>query len=239
MTGRASRDQKAGVRIWDLPTRLFHWVLALTLTGSWVTQELGLKWMEWHISLGYTALFLVTFRIFWGVAGPRHARFASFVARPARVWRYARAWLAGDPPRFAGHNPLGGWAILAMLSLTLVQAVSGLFNSDEILYAGPWHYAAPSSFTDRMAALHGLNFNLLAGLVLLHLAAVAIYWLRWRSNLVRAMWTGRKRRDEVDPTQAIDSSRLLLALILMIVAGAIVWVVIATAPEAPLDELFF
>lgn len=239
MTGRDSRENRADVRIWDLPTRLFHWLLAVTLTGSYVTHELGLKWMEWHITLGYAALFLVIFRIFWGLVGPRHARFTSFVAGPGGVWRYARDWWAGKPPRYAGHNPLGGWAVLAMLALTLLQAFSGLFNSDEILYSGPWHYAAPSAFTDRMEALHELNFNFLAGLVLLHVAAVATYWFRWRSNLVRAMWTGRKRDGEVDAGQAIDSSKLLLALVLVIVAGAIVWTVIAIAPEPSADDLFF
>jgi cytochrome b len=239
MTGRDSRKSEADVRIWDLPTRLFHWLLAVTLVGSYLTHELGFKWMEWHIALGYTALFLVIFRLFWGLAGPRHARFTSFVAGPGQVWRYARAWWAGKPPRYAGHNPLGGWAVLTMLALTLLQAFSGLFNSDEILYSGPWHYAAPSAFTDRMEALHELNFNLLAGLVLLHLAAVATYWVRWRTNLARAMWTGRKHAGEVDAGQAIESSKLLLALILVIVAGAIVWAVIAMAPEPPADDLFF
>lgn len=239
MAGRDSSGRKTGVRIWDLPTRLFHWLLALTLVGAYVTHELGFKWMEWHMVLGYTALSLVLFRIFWGFAGPRHARFTSFVAGPGQVWRYARAWWTGDPPRHAGHNPLGGWAVLAMLVLTFVQAFSGLFNDDEILYSGPWHHAAPSAFTDRMEALHGLNFDFLAGMVLLHVTAVAAYWFRWRYNLVRAMLTGRKREGEVDPGQAIDSSRLLLALVLAIVAGAIVWGVIAIAPPPPADDLFF
>jgi cytochrome b len=239
MTGRDSPESKADLRIWDLPTRVFHWLLAVTLVGSFLTHELGFKWMEWHITLGYTALFLVVFRIFWGLAGPRHARFTSFVAGPGQVWRYARAWWVGKPPRYPGHNPLGGWAVLVMLVLTLLQAFSGLFNSDEILYSGPWHHAAPSAFTDRMEALHELNFNLLAGMVMLHVAAVATYWVRWRTNLTRAMWTGRKQAGEVDAGQAIESSKLLLALILVIVAGAIVWAVIAMAPEPTADDLFF
>jgi cytochrome b len=234
-----SGDRQSDVRVWDLPTRIFHWLLALTLIGSWITHELGLKWMEWHITLGYTALFLVLFRVLWGLAGPRHARFSSFVAGPRRVWRYTRAWWAGQPPRFAGHNPLGGWAVLAMLALVLVQGVSGLFNSDEILYSGPWHYAAPSALTDRMAALHEQNFNFLAGLVLLHVVAVASYWFRWRTNLVKAMWTGRKPAGDVATSEAITGSRLLLALLLVLIAGAVVWVVVAAAPEPPPDTLFF
>lgn len=239
MTERASSGREADVRVWDLPTRLFHWLLALTLIAGWVTQELGLKWMEWHMTFGYVTLFLVIFRVFWGLAGSINARFTNFVVGPRRVWQYARSWLAGNPPRFSGHNPLGGWAVLAMLSLSLIQATSGLFNSDEVMYSGPWHHAAPSALTDRMEAIHGLNFDLLAGLVLLHMVAVASYWLRWRYNLVRAMWTGRRRRGEIDPSQGIEGSRLLLALVLALVAGAIVWLVVAAAPEPAVDDLFF
>ena len=239
MSDPVSGDRQSDVKVWDLPTRMFHWLLALTLSGSWATHELGLKWMEWHITLGYAALVLVLFRLLWGLAGPRHARFSSFVAGPRRVWRYAKAWSAGQPPHFPGHNPLGGWAVLAMLVLVLIQAVSGLFNSDDIMYSGPWHYAAPSALTDRMEAVHELNFNILAGLVLLHVVAVASYWFRWRSNLVRAMWTGRKPAGDVEATEAITGSRLLLALLLALIAGAVVWVAIAAAPEPPLDDLFF
>ena len=91
-------EQIAMTTIWDLPLRLFHWLLAFTLVGSYVTHELGTAWLEWHMRLGYTALGLVLFRLAWGFAGSRHARFASFLTGPGPAIGYARRWLAGRPP---------------------------------------------------------------------------------------------------------------------------------------------
>ncbi len=222
--------------VWDLPVRLFHWLLTLTVLGSWATHELGVRYMEWHMRLGYVALGLVVFRIGWGFFGTRHAQFAAFLAGPKTVATYARDWFGGRVKTRAGHNPLGGWAIVAMLASVAVQAVSGLFNSDDILTTGPWRPAVSEAFADRMAALHSVNFDLLTGLIALHLIAVSAYWLRFRINLLLPMLTGRK---EAEPGSYIVSQRLGIALAVVIVAALLVAALIMIAPEPDPAELFF
>jgi len=224
------------ILVWDAAVRVFHWLLALTILGSWITHELGVRFMEWHMRLGYLALGLVVFRIGWGLYGTRHARFSAFLAGPAEVAAYVRDWIAGRIHARAGHNPLGGWAILAMLTSVTVQAVSGLFNSDDILTNGPWRPAVPGAFAERMEWLHAANFNLLLGLIALHLAAITAYWLRFRINLVLPMLTGRT---DADPDGAISGQRLWLALGTAIVAGLLVLALISAAPEPDPADLFF
>lgn len=228
----------ASVLVWDLPTRLFHWLLVVTLLGSWVTHELGLEWTGVHMWLGYTALSLVVFRILWGFIGPAHARFSAFLVGPSRTVHYAKAWIAGDPPRYTGHNPLGGWAILAMLVTVLVQGVSGLFNGDEILYSGPWHGAVSGDFVEIVEEVHEINFGVLLALVVLHVGAILSYWLRWRVDLLRPMFSGRKPPHLADPGKALVGQRLVLAVIVLGFAAGLIWLVVSSAP-APRPEDFF
>lgn len=227
-----------GVPVWDLPTRLFHWLLVLILMGSWVTHELGLEWTQVHMWFGYTALTLVLFRIIWGFVGPAHARFSNFLAGAARTREYARAWREGSPPKHTGHNPLGGWAIVAMLVSIALQAVTGMFNTDDIMYSGPWHWTVSKDVAEAAHEIHEINFGILLGLIALHLAAIASYWLRWRWNLVTPMVTGRKRDGDADPTAAILSNRLAVAAVALGVAAAVVWLFVAMAPTPP-AEIFY
>ncbi|MCU0971916.1 MAG: cytochrome b/b6 domain-containing protein, partial [Gammaproteobacteria bacterium] len=125
------------VRVWDLPVRLFHWTLVALVLASWATRELGE--MEAHRLSGYGILVLVLFRVLWGFIGTRHARFADFVRTPAAMRAHMRETLAGRPTRFLGHNPAGGWSVLAMLACLLVQGVTGLFLTDDILFDGPFY----------------------------------------------------------------------------------------------------
>ena len=125
-----------GHLVWDLPTRVFHWWLTLSLVASWITAEAGFEWTQWHIYLGYCALGLVLFRLMWGVVGTRHARFGSFLRGPFQVIRYARTLPEASAPAYAGHNPLGGWMVILLLLLVAVQAVTGLFISDDVFFAG-------------------------------------------------------------------------------------------------------
>ena len=224
------------VLVWDLPVRIFHWLLALSVLGAWVTHELGVRYMEWHMRLGYLALGLVLFRIGWGIVGTRHARFAAFLAGPKKVFAHAREWLGGRAEASAGHNPLGGWAILAMLSSVAIQAFSGLFNTDDILTTGPWRPAVSEAFADRMSAIHSINFDVLTGLIALHLIAISAYWLRSRINLVGPMLTGRKA---AAPGAGINGQRLGIALAVAIGAALMVAALIIAAPEPDPAELFF
>jgi len=230
-----NEGQAATVHIWDLPLRLFHWLLVATLIGSWVTHELGTAWLQWHVRLGYTALGLVTFRLIWGWIGPRHARFKDFLRRPGQVLDYARSWLAGRPPPFAGHSPMGGWAVLAMLIVVGLQGVSGLFQADDFLVEGPWYHAAPEWLRDLMHEVHEVNFNVLLTLVALHLLVLATYRWRLKSDMVRGMISGRR---QAPASEAIDGDRRWLALLAATVAAGVVWGIVAAAPQPDPAGLF-
>lgn len=223
-------------RVWDAPLRLFHWLLVLCLAGSWATHELGTAWMDWHVRLGYLALGLMIFRVIWGFVGPRHARFASFLTGPGPALTYGKGLLAGKPPASPGHSPLAGWAVMAMLTLVTLQAVSGLFKADDFLIEGPWHHAAPGWLKDFMARLHHTNFDVLLGMIALHLGAIAFYRWRLKSDLVGPMVTGRR----LAPAAAgIDSNRWITALIVAALAASAVWLIVALAPQPDPGALYY
>jgi cytochrome b len=226
----------ARTRIWDLPTRLFHWLLVATLAGSWATHELGTAWMDWHVRLGYFALGLVIFRLCWGLVGPRHARFASFVVGPSALLRYLRSWLRRAPDAHAGHSPTGGWAVLFMLALVGLQATSGLFKTDDFLIQGPWYHAAPSWLTDLMGRIHHSNFELLLALVGLHLLAVLAYGLGPKPGMIRAMLSGDL---QAPAAEGIAGDRLLAALATAAVAAGLVALIVMSAPQPDPGDLLF
>ncbi len=145
-----------------------------------------MEYYEVHQWSGYTVIVVVVSRILWGFMGSRHSRFTDFLVGPARVVDYLR----GRPAVSVGHNPLGGWSVVALLSLLLLQAGSGLFNSDDVLFSGPLHYAASSSFRDAMGVVHEITFYGLLALVSLHILAVLYHQLRLKEKLLQAMFSG-------------------------------------------------
>jgi cytochrome b len=212
------------VRVWDLPVRLFHWTLVALVLTSWVARELGE--MEAHRLSGYGILVLVLFRVLWGFVGSRHARFADFVRTPAAMRAYMKDTLAGRPTRFLGHNPAGGWSVLAMLACLLVQALTGLFLTDDILFDAPFHGVLSKQWTERLDALHEANFALLLVLIGVHVSAIAFYRLVKRENLVAPMITGRKwvpidTDAEGVPPSSWWRAPMALAIAVAIVAGAL------------------
>lgn len=209
--------------LWDLPTRLFHWLIVVCVPLAWWSAETERH--ELHQWLGYTVIVLVVSRVLWGFVGSRHSRFADFVAGPGRVLAY----LKGEGVPGAGHNPLGGWSVLALLSLLLLQSVSGLFNSDDVFYNGPLYHGVSVSFRDAMGWVHDLAFDLLLALVALHILAVS-YHQRWRGEpLVQAMLRGRA---EGRAGQAAPVSAWWALLIVALVALGL-WAVLAAAPAPP------
>ncbi len=180
------------ILVWDLPSRLFHWLLALLVVVSWVSATLGGNAMQIHMLSGYTILTLVLFRILWGFFGGRHARFASFVRSPMAAVAYLKALRRNEAGRHLGHNPAGGWSVIAMLSVLLVQAGTGLFANDDIATEGPLAKLVSKALSDRITGIHHLNVELLYVLIGLHLAAVAFYFFHKRENLVKSMVTGYK-----------------------------------------------
>lgn len=226
-------DNRIPVRVWDLPTRLFHWTLVLLVAASLVTGEfdsiLGATTLEWHKRSGLAILALLLFRLLWGFAGGTHARFANFLRGPGAVIDYAKGVASGrtgaEP---AGHNPLGGWSVVAMLAALAVQVATGLFLVDEDYgFEGPLARYASSAVADFLAEVHETNYGVIGALVALHLAAIAYYTVVKRQELVRAMVTGMKRL--APGTEDSRGGGLATAAAIAIAAGAAVWALLGRA----------
>jgi cytochrome b len=175
------------IRIWDAPTRIFHWSLAGLIAYLWWTEEHDE--IAQHKLAGYAVIGLVVFRLYWGFFGSQTARFADFVKGPRTIWHYLR----GRAPVVLGHNPLGALSVIALLALVAVEATLGLFAIDEDgLEAGPLAPNVGLDWAQWAAHWHALLFNALLALVALHVVAIALYWLAG-NNLLVPMFTGRKR----------------------------------------------
>ena len=218
--------------VWDLPLRLFHWLLVLSMIASYTTAKLGFDWMQWHFYLGYWTVGLVVFRILWGFFGPRHARFGSFIHRPSAVWLYLKGMSKRTSPRTIGHNPVGGLMVLLMLLLVAVQATTGLFTTDDVVWAGPYNAAVSSSTASTLSTIHSINFNIILGVVGLHISAILFYALYKRQNLVVPMLHGHLPAALVPEHEAINSSQLIKALVVSALAACFVYWLLAHAPMA-------
>ncbi|MDM7951384.1 cytochrome b/b6 domain-containing protein [Hydrogenophaga sp.] len=213
------------VRVWDLPTRLFHWALAACIVGLVVTGNIGGNWMNWHLRLGYAVLTLLLFRLVWGLVGGRWSRFSSFLYSPGSLLRYLRG--QGDISHSVGHSPLGALSVFALLAVLLLQVGTGLVSDDEIAFSGPLVRFVSG---DTIASATGYHKNIgkfiVMGLVVLHLLAILFYKLVQKQSLVRPMVVGDKQLGVAAP-DARDSagSRLLALVVLGICAGIVRWVV--------------
>ncbi|HKU99653.1 MAG TPA: cytochrome b/b6 domain-containing protein [Vineibacter sp.] len=223
--------QKGTVRVWDLPTRLFKWALVVLVVFQVTTGLLG--WLGWHFWSGYAILTLLIFRILWGIVGSTTSRFSSFVKGPFSGLAHLRELFGRQAPREVGHNAVGGWMVIALILALLVQASSGLFTTDDIATDGPLVAAASESWVKSMTSLHHRWVILIYVLVGLHVLAAVLYLVVKKQNLIVAMITGRKRRDDVvAPDQPLPPLRFagnLLALICLMVAAAIVYAVLRFA----------
>ena len=215
----------AAVRIWDLPVRMFHWSLVALLGAAWWTAEEGL--LDWHRLSGYAILVLLLFRISWGFAGSGTARFSSFVRSPGATLAFARTdMLRRDASPSVGHNPLGGWSVVLMLTLLVTQVILGMFAVDiDGMESGPFSYLVEFD-TGRLAAeWHELNFTFLQALVVLHVVAIAFHQIFHRDALIRAMVTGDKLLDH----QSVPSLRFASfgrAVLILLVAVGAVWLLV-------------
>jgi len=185
-------DDSRPVRVWDLPTRLFHWLLLLCVVISFVTGNIGGNAMRYHMLSGYCILALLIFRLIWGFAGSRTSRFSAFVKGPASVLAYMAAVFKENAPRSLGHNPLGGWSVVAMLADLLVQVGTGLFASDDILTEGPLYGWVSRDTANFLTGIHLANRFVLIALIAVHIFAVMFYLFVKRENLIRPMITGVK-----------------------------------------------
>ena len=215
------------VLVWDLPTRLFHWVLVLGVAALWWTGEKGP--IETHALIGYGVLALLIFRILWGLVGSETARFASFLRGPAAGMEHVRHLLARGPlPHPAGHNPIGGWSVALLLLVLLIVSVTGLFLYDDEIFWAPLNAFVSEETENFLGWLHHAAFDALLILVALHVLAIFFYWAVKRSNLVGPMLNGRAAiaPDVREPRMA----GLVLALILAAISAAAVWALVTYGP---------
>ena len=209
------------VRVWDLPTRLFHWALALCVLGLFITGKTGGAAMLWHSRLGYAAGTLLLFRLGWGLAGGHWSRFSSFVYSPRVVSDYLRG--KADRAVTVGHTPLGAGAVLALLAFLIAQVATGLFSDDQEDFQGPLNAFVSNATATVLTAYHkNIGEVVLAVLVLLHIAAIAYYQLRKRQDLVGPMWHGDKTLDFSAPASRDDlRTRLVAAMLLGLCSAGI------------------
>src|SRR5258708_10569159 len=218
-------ETQATTTVWDLPLRVFHWVLVLLVISRVVAGTIGGNAMECHALGGYTILPLVLFRILWGFAGGTHARFHDFVRGPAAVARYADMVIKGTAASHRGHNPLGGWSVVLMLVSLLVQAVTGLFANDDVMMEGPLAKHVSDDASALFTAIHDVNAGILLTLISLHILAVFFYLFRRKQDLIGPMITGRKPIELMDgrPPRA---GNLWLAVLLLGASSLFVYFVV-------------
>lgn len=217
------------LRIWDWPTRLFHWLLASAVLGLFVSGNIGGNWMEWHFRFGHVVLALLLFRISWGFVGGYWSLFSSFVPSPAGLRRFVQqptTW--GDRP---GHNPLGALSVLAMLTALAAQVASGLLCDDEIAFSGPLVRYASGAQVELATWFHTeVGKVVVLALVLLHLAAIIFYSAVKKKHLVKTMLTGdqeerRSPKGHHYRTSSLSTRQALLAVVIALVCGSVaVWV---------------
>lgn len=211
------------VRVWDLPTRIFHWALVLCVTGQAITGSLGGNAMVWHFRFGYGILTLLLFRLIWGLVGGRWSRFVSCIFTPQSIVNYIRG--QGRPEHGVGHTPVGAVSVFAMLGFLLAQVATGLISDDEIAFAGPLTRFV-SNATVSLASNYHANIGkwVLLALVLLHLAAIILHMHR-KHHLVGAMLHGDKMLELATPPSRDDRvSRTVALLILLACAAVAYWV---------------
>jgi cytochrome b len=175
------------IRVWDLPTRVFHWVLALCVAAAIITVNIGGNAMVWHGRIGVAVLGLLVFRLIWGFVGSTYARFATFVKGPAAIKAYLRGQWQGE-----GHNPLGALSVLALLGTLALLVVTGLFANDDIAFQGPLYPLVGKDLSDQMVGIHRLIEPLILVLVFAHVAAIVFYARVKKHNMVTPMITGWK-----------------------------------------------
>ena len=211
------------IRVWDLPTRLFHWLIVIFVVISFTTGMVGGNWMSYHLKSGYIILTLLIFRLSWGFWGGHYSRFVSFVRSPIAVMRYAKTLFRKDTPKLLGHNPMGGWSVMAMLAALLVQVGTGLFANDDIATQGPLYGWVSKATSDWLTGIHIFNKGVILFLLSLHLSAVLFYLLIKHDNLIVPMVTGLKPWSEDAPSSKYKIWQAVLTATLSITVAY--WVV--------------
>jgi len=207
------------IRLWDLPTRLFHWLLTILVVAAVITAKTGGNAMVWHGRIGLTILGLVVFRIVWGLVGSTYARFSSFLPTPASIAAYLRGQWHG-----LGHNPLGAFSVFGMLAMLAVQVGTGIFANDDIAFQGPLAFLVDKEFSDTLTGFHKLSIKILIALIVLHLGAIGFYTLVKKDELVKPMISGWKTIESgvsADDRSARGGGPLALCFALLVALAAV------------------
>lgn len=205
------------IQVWDLPLRIFHWSLALSVLAAIVTGEAGGNLIDWHGRIGVLVLGLLVFRVIWGFVGSTHARFASFFPTPAKIAVYLQGQWQGH-----GHNPLGALSVIALLGVLAALVGAGLFANDDIAFHGPLFNFVDKALSDKLSSLHALAFNVLAVLLVLHIVAIAFYVRVKKHNLVAPMLTGKKIVPK-DQAVSVPGAGMRHFLVALTISGVVVW----------------
>ncbi|SAY50469.1 cytochrome b/b6 domain-containing protein [Neisseria weaveri] len=215
---------KQKLKVWDLPTRIFHWTLAASIVFMWYSAETGGSWLEWHLRAGLLVLGLIIFRICWGFFGSDTAKFSHFVRGPSQIIRYTQGKISENEQ--PGHNPVGALMVLALLAAVAFQATTGLFAADENTFVNNGYLNSLVSEETGSTArrIHILFFNILAGLAGIHIATILIYKFVKKHNLITPMITGYKYLEGKLPVLNFAGIGKLIAAI----AAAAVTVIIIT-----------
>jgi cytochrome b len=234
---KIERARRSGARVlaWDGPTRAFKWLLVLLVVDGWLSNKIGAGSPAWHLWNGYAVLVLIVFRLIWGVVGGSTARFSAFLARPSVTIAYLRALIEGRSVKYLGHNPLGGWMIMALLALVTAQCLTGLYAADDdrLIIEGPLAKTVTEAIVDFAARWHHRIFAGIEIMAAVHVTANVIYTFFKRDPLIPAMLTGAKpAEDFADMPTAIPGSWSRAALCL-VAAIALVISAIALAGGRP------
>jgi cytochrome b len=208
-------------RVWDLPTRIFHWALVVCVVGLVISGNVGGNAMPWHFRFGYGVLSLLLFRIVWGLVGGRWSRFSSFIYAPATIINYIKG--RGKPEHSVGHNPMGAGSVFALLAFLLAQVGSGMMSDDEIAAIGPLAKFVSNATVSTATWYHkDVGKLVIIALVVLHIAAILFYLFKKKENLVKPMIQGDKLLDVVvESSKDNAQSRTVAAVVFAICAGLV------------------
>lgn len=207
------------VKVWDLPTRIFHWTLVALFIFLIVSGDIGGDLIEWHFYAGYMLSGLLVFRLFWGIAGTSYARFSSFVRDPIHTLGYTGRMLRGNAEHHYGHNPAGGMMVIALIVLLALQVLSGLVTTDDILWDGPFYSMVSDETAELGGEIHETVQLILQIMVGLHVLAIIFHKVRYRDPLIPAMLHGNKP----DKGNAVSRDSVRVVPFLLVVLLAVGW----------------
>ncbi|MGJ8691411.1 MAG: cytochrome b/b6 domain-containing protein [Thalassotalea sp.] len=207
------------VNVWDGATRLFHWTLVILILGAWYTIEN--RMIDTHEIIGHCLIALLVFRVIWGVIGSSTARFSHFIKNPLAALSYLKGSLSLKKEHATGHNPAGGWMVVVMLLVIGAQVVTGLFSNNDLGFSGALADSVTKSMSDTLTQLHALNFTVIVAIVWLHVVAVFFYVIVKNDNLFKAMITGKKPVNQINPSDKISFAPLYQAIIAFSLSSAL------------------